>query len=132
MLDNSGKGWTPLDCAAHAGALEVCNVLVDNQAALDPMDKSQTTPLHHACKGGHLEVVKYLLNRNAILNAVDLEGRNALDFAIDYYHEDVVEEILKSTQWKEALTPFFRLSEFLYTAIICQTSRGHLEAREIP
>ena len=98
------KGWTPLDCAAAAGSLEVCKELVDNDAPLDPVDKSQTTPLHLACKNGHLDVVKYLLGKKANMSMVDVEGRNALDFAIDYYHEDVVEVILKSDDWKEALS----------------------------
>lgn len=98
------KGWTPLDCAADAGSLDVCKELLENDAPLDPADKSQTTPLHLACKGGHLDVVKFLLSKKANLSTVDVENRNALDFAIDYFHEDVVEEILKSDEWEDALS----------------------------
>ena len=70
QVDTSNtKGWTPLDCAADVGALEVAKVLVSNDAPIEALDKSQTTPLHLACKRGHLEVVRYLVSEEKVFTS---------------------------------------------------------------
>lgn len=49
------KGWTPLHCAADADRVNVCKVLVENNAPLGSKDKSQMTPFQLTCKRGHLD-----------------------------------------------------------------------------
>ena len=41
-----------MDCAAAAGRTKTLETLLDNDAEVDPMDKSNTTPLHLAAKNG--------------------------------------------------------------------------------
>ena len=99
----NSKEWTALDCAADAGHIDCCKVLIDNDAEVDSRDKNLITPLHLGCRRGHIEIVRLLLRNGADLGARARDGNNAIDFAIDSYHEDCVREILRSDDWRRAM-----------------------------
>ena len=60
----------------------VLQILLANDAPVDPVDKSKTTPLHLAAREGHRSVVKVLLQAGALLSARDGSGKAALELAI--------------------------------------------------
>ena len=73
-------GWmeaTPLHYAAKEGHTEVAKILLEKQAAIDPLDENECTPLHHAAQWGHTATVKLLLENKASIDKVGgyMEGR---------------------------------------------------------
>ena len=74
--------WTPLDCAAAVGAIKCAKLLLENDAPLNPLDRSKTTPLHLAAQNGHERIITLLLDAGADIAMEDVDGRNALEIAI--------------------------------------------------
>lgn len=60
-------GKTPLYCAAQAGSLAACKVLVQEGADVNAMDHWGCTPLYEAVEQGHLDVSQFLVKRKALL-----------------------------------------------------------------
>jgi len=82
VQSRNAKKWTPLDCAAAAGAVKCAELLLDNDAPIDPMDRNKTTPLHLAAENGHDRMIELLLKRGANIAMEDAYGRNLLELAI--------------------------------------------------
>ena len=97
------KKWTPLDCAgnqylqscinimnqflnhiqpASVGSIECAELLLQNSATIDPVDRSKTTPLHLAAENGHAKMIELLLDYGADITMEDINSRNALERAI--------------------------------------------------
>ena len=51
-----------LHCAAYAGSVECCTILVDVGANINQPDDEGLTPLHWACSVGHIECVLFLID----------------------------------------------------------------------
>ncbi|XHG01801.1 hypothetical protein AWENTII_005172 [Aspergillus wentii] len=63
VADN--QGCTPLHYAAYFGNKQVVQMLVDNQARIDPTDRNNETALIAACRKHHEDVVLYLVKAGA-------------------------------------------------------------------
>ena len=112
---------TPLDNAAEAGHLEICEFLIQEGSEIDPKDLSNMTPLLLAAKNGRVKVLTMLLDKGADssiktsicekwiecpnhptkFKKVYEGGLNALELAIENGHTDCVRTILLHKKWKE-------------------------------
>jgi ankyrin repeat protein len=70
----------PLNSAA-AGCTEVCALLLDAGAPVDPQQMGGYTPLHEAALNGNDALVDVLLEHGADATVTDDEGRTAADHA---------------------------------------------------
>ncbi|XP_065374614.1 60 kDa lysophospholipase isoform X7 [Macaca fascicularis] len=68
--------------AAHAGNLEVLQVLVELGSDLGLVDFNGQTPLHAAARGGHVEAVTMLLQGGVDVNTRDTDGFSPLLLAV--------------------------------------------------
>ncbi|KUI71939.1 Ankyrin-3 [Cytospora mali] len=59
------RGWRALHIAAANGQVAIAELLLDNEAELDPGDENGLTPLALAADAGEPEVVELLLDRGA-------------------------------------------------------------------
>lgn len=55
---------------------------LQNDAPIDPVDRSKTTPLHLAAENGHDKMILLLLSNDANIAMEDAYGRNFLELAI--------------------------------------------------
>ena len=54
--------WTPLHYASYYGHTETSKILLENQAAVDPLDEWKKTPLHLAAFNGQTNNAKLLVD----------------------------------------------------------------------
>ena len=73
-------GQTPLHTAAGGleDCLELCSILVEDEAKIDAVDKDGNQPLHLACESGLMETVEHLLDCNADVFATNNFHQTAL------------------------------------------------------
>ena len=71
-------GWTPLHFAAAKGHVEVCQLLVDENASLHATGLRGVTPLHVAAHFGHMDVFKRLLEAGSDPDVFHENGENAV------------------------------------------------------
>ena len=85
--------------------VKVVRLLVQNNAAIDPVDLDGFTPLHlaSASKSASPNVVGILLEAGASTTHKDNEGKNALTVAIINRERECARAILESDGWLEAL-----------------------------
>ncbi|XP_072867459.1 60 kDa lysophospholipase isoform X2 [Chlorocebus sabaeus] len=76
--------------AAHAGNLEVLQVLVELGSDLGLVDFNGQTPLHAAARGGHAEAVTMLLQGGVDVNTRDTDGFSPLLLAVRGRHSGVI------------------------------------------
>lgn len=105
------EGHSALWLAAAAGALHMCNALLDAGADVDLADTCGCTPMHvsycgeirlnveirriqAACVGGHTAAVDALIVRGADVNWMDAHGRSALTLAAMCAHASTVRSLL--------------------------------------
>lgn len=62
---------TPLHTALYKGHLEICNLLIHDEADKSPSDNQGMTPIHFAAKCGHLEICKFLIEKVSEKNPWD-------------------------------------------------------------
>jgi ankyrin repeat protein len=62
---NNGQRWTPLAFAARDGKADICKVLLDSGAQVDPVDIFGNTPLWRAAMTKKREVAQLLIARGA-------------------------------------------------------------------
>jgi ankyrin repeat protein len=74
--DADGKNITPLHCAAFAGHLEICRILLRKRVPINPLTSQGRSPLYYACLANKEAVVSFLLIRGSRINAEDLEASN--------------------------------------------------------
>jgi len=90
-------GYTSLHYAARSGHLEICRLLLSNDADANAATPSGATPLHRAAYIGHAHVVHLLLAKGAKLSTQDLDGMNALHKAAASNSLPVVKVLLGNT-----------------------------------
>ena len=71
-----------MDCAASVGAVRCGLLLLEENAPIDPLDRTKTTPLHLAAENGHATMLELLLAHGADITMEDSQSRNALERAI--------------------------------------------------
>ena len=81
------EGWTPLHTAVEGGHKEIAELLIDNGADVNAMDKDGRTPLHFASAKGHKEIAELLIAEGADVNVIIQSGSfqemTPLDMATD-------------------------------------------------
>lgn len=80
---------------ARRGDLDAVREHVDNQGAVDDMNREHQTALLLAASNGHFGVAKFLLQHGAKTNVVDRAGWTALHHAAQNGNEATVELLLK-------------------------------------
>ncbi len=120
------KKWTPLDCAANAGAFHCAKLLLEACAPVDPLDRTSTTPLHLAAENGHPKIVELLLSYGADVTMKDSQGKNPLERAIFHRKKSCILAILHSSKhWKKALRTSHPIRDS-YGSIVPETPLRHL------
>ena len=71
-----------MDCAASVGAVKCAKLLLEENAPIDPLDRTKTTPLHLAAENGHAKMIELLLANGADIRIEDSQSRNPLERAI--------------------------------------------------
>lgn len=66
--------WTPLHHAAHAGQVEIIELLVEAGAAIDARALGGGTPLMRAIEGSRPSCVDFLIKAGASVNAENKKG----------------------------------------------------------
>lgn len=70
--------WTPLHHAAHAGQVELIELLVEAGASIDARALSGGTPLMRAIKSSRPSCVDFLIKAGASVTAENKKGLNVL------------------------------------------------------
>ncbi|XP_011939541.1 PREDICTED: 60 kDa lysophospholipase isoform X2 [Cercocebus atys] len=102
--------------AAHAGNLEVLQVLVELGSDLGLVDFNGQTPLHAAARGGQAEAVTMLLQGGVDVNTRDTDGFSPLLLAVRGRHSGVIGLLreagasLSTQELEEAGTELCRLA----------------------
>ncbi|XP_035534997.1 ankyrin repeat and EF-hand domain-containing protein 1-like [Morone saxatilis] len=73
--------WTPLHHAAHAGQVELIELLVEAGAIIDAQALSGGTPLMRAIESSRPSCVDFLIKAGANVNAENKKEQNCLDIA---------------------------------------------------
>ena len=71
-----------MDCAASVGSVKCGKLLLEENAPIDPLDRTKTTPLHLAAENGHAKMIELLLASGADVSIEDSQSRNPLESAI--------------------------------------------------
>ncbi len=88
-------GWTPLHYAAANGHLDLCEILIKEDADINASNDLDYTPLHLAAWQGHAEIILMLFNTNhLIIEATDHNGATALHLAAEAGHVDAVKVLI--------------------------------------
>ncbi len=66
--------WTPLHHAAHAGQVELIELLVEAKAYVDAQTLNGGTPLMRAIESSRPTCVDFLIKAGASVNAVNKKG----------------------------------------------------------
>ncbi len=82
-----------------------------NDAPIDPFDRSKTTPLHLAAENGHDRLIPLLLDNGANIAQEDAYGRNMLELAILSHKRSVVRTVLQHRDWRKAMRTTFTASD---------------------
>ena len=72
------------------------NVLIQNGAKVNAVDKDNWTALRVAAENGHVDVAKLFIQYGVDVNAVDNEERTALHFAARNGHVDVSKVLIQN------------------------------------
>ncbi|KAM8823997.1 caskin-1 isoform 2-T2 [Synchiropus picturatus] len=88
-------GFSPLHHASLNGNLELINLLLESQAAVDIRDQKGMRPLHYAAWQGKAEPMKMLLKSGSSVNGQSDEGQIPLHLAAQHGHYDVSEMLLQ-------------------------------------
>ncbi|XP_068979164.1 ankyrin repeat domain-containing protein 39-like isoform X1 [Bombus flavifrons] len=76
-------GYTALHYAARNGHYKICNILLENGAAVNAQTRcGHATALHRAAMQSHSEIVELLLRFDANPNLKDVDGYTALHRAL--------------------------------------------------
>ena len=80
--------WTLVLWAAHAGQIEVIELLANNGADLSKANSSYSSPLSIATRNGDLNTVQKLLDYGANVNPEPQDGP-ALPISVKYEYDDI-------------------------------------------
>lgn len=88
---------------------EMTDVLLENEAEVNAIDRNQMTPLFIACQQDNFYAAKRLLQKGADYSCCDVNGKTAFDFIKDYdewmesgYFTQDTRARLKAYSWKHA------------------------------
>ncbi|XP_072435510.1 protein TANC1-like isoform X1 [Chiloscyllium punctatum] len=103
-------GETALTAAAGRGKLEVCALLLQQEAVVSHCNRRGISPIFCASRQGHWQIADLLIQHGADVNATDKQGRTPLMVASCEGHVNTVEFLLSkgasiSSVDKEGLTP---------------------------
>ena len=87
-------GWTALHHAAYNGNIKFLNLLLYNDAKVDPIDQNGVTPLILAVAKGSSVIAHVLLNAKADYQIKDSKGNTALHYGVVQQHKSCVDLIL--------------------------------------
>jgi ankyrin repeat protein len=100
------EGMTPLQWAAHHGALDTVRTLLAAGAKPNVANRYGVTPLHEAATIAHAGIVNALLKAGADSNAVYGDGETPLMIASRTGNPDVVKSLLESGAAVNAVEKF--------------------------
>ena len=82
--------------ASSEGHTDIVELLLDNNAEIDPLDDWCTTPLVVAIKGSHLDTANLLLKKNANANIqLDDNRRMLLHWAAEGGHAETAKLLIQ-------------------------------------
>lgn len=93
----AGRGFTTLGWAAHIGAGEIVQLLVEAGADVNTKDRWGHTPLMRASIGAYMGIVKFLLKNGAGIEEKNDEGKTALDLAFKWGSREIVALLREKT-----------------------------------
>ena len=79
----------PLHSAVARNDFDLCQLLIENGAAVNAQQTTGVTALHSAAHQGNLKLVKYLIDNGADISIKTDDGKTAIDFAEQDGHEAV-------------------------------------------
>ncbi|KAH8429862.1 uncharacterized protein LDX57_007534 [Aspergillus melleus] len=65
MMPNARRGWSPLECAAYYGSMEVAKRLLERGADINAPETGKLTPVWWATKSRKTEMVRMLVSKGA-------------------------------------------------------------------
>ncbi|GHV13533.1 hypothetical protein AGMMS49938_08250 [Fibrobacterales bacterium] len=95
-LQSEELKWSPLHYAAKIGDVNIIDLLLQNEADLDPLDEDGNTPLHIAARFGKEKAVKFLLLKKASVKSSGKKGISPLHEATAGNHPETIEALLPS------------------------------------
>ena len=104
------NGQTALSLAAHAGLVEVVNLLLDENVNIDHIEVGGDSPLMAAISHGHEDVAKVLLDRGAQTDWINDCDDTALTIAAHVNAFDIAKDLIKTASDDE-LIQFLRITE---------------------
>uniref|UniRef100_A0A8C1MKE6 Ankyrin repeat domain 52 n=1 Tax=Cyprinus carpio TaxID=7962 RepID=A0A8C1MKE6_CYPCA len=93
---NNKAGKSPLHVAAIHGHFTRSQILLQNGAEVECVDKYGYTPLHSAAKHGHELLITTLLNNGADVARRGINGMTPLHLAVFYGFSDCCQKLLSS------------------------------------
>lgn len=112
------RGKTALHIATAHDRVELVQLLLKHDAAVNSCSDGGWTPLHNACDKGCEAIVKVLLRAGAHINSQLLNGITPLHLAAQGGHTEVVKCLLQRSDLKRRVrdnfgsTPFLRAAQF--------------------
>lgn len=92
-------GLTPLMCAAQAGSVEACELLIAVGASINAQDEDGMNPLHFAALSGSEAACRFLVSSGACTTTRDDEGR----YPIDALPRGTIETLADRERWESIL-----------------------------
>lgn len=116
---------TPLHLAAEYNQLRIAEILIENKADINSINKDGATPLHSAASSGSRAVAELLIRKGAQIEVKDNDGWTPLHWAAEEGYYDVVKLLLLNKAVvdpvdKEGLTPLYEAAK-----------RGHKDTASI-
>ncbi|KAJ5578447.1 uncharacterized protein N7459_007411 [Penicillium hispanicum] len=112
------RGKTALHVATAHDRVDIVQLLLQHEAAVNARSDGGWTPLHNACDKGCEAIVRILLSAGAHINSQLLNGVTPLHLAAQGGHTEVVECLLERSDLKRRVrdnfgsTPFLRAAQF--------------------
>jgi ankyrin repeat protein/Mg2+ and Co2+ transporter CorA len=112
------RGKTALHIATAHDRVDIVQLLLQHEAAVNACSDGGWTPLHNACERGCAAIVRILLRAGSHINSQLLNGVTPLHLAAQGGHHEVVECLLERPDLKRRVrdnfgsTPFLRAAQF--------------------
>ena len=86
MKEKDDEGYTALHQAAYKWHVDVCKILIDNDADVEEKGSEGRTALHYAAISGHVDVCRFLLENGANIEEKEDNGATPLILAANFGH----------------------------------------------
>ena len=103
LHEKNGLKGTPLMYAASTGNIELCKLLIENNANINQLDVNKDHALNWATFYGHIAVMKLLIKNGADLTFKSKHG-TALDVSQRLWHHDSVANVFRHTKLAKSLS----------------------------